>query len=269
MLRDRSLQLLMLCSAVVLVGCAAVENRLVYLPARSTELGALPAPLEDIALQLADGTKIHARWSPNPQATGVILFCHGNAGNLEQRRPIVKELYESLNESVLIFDYPGYGRSEGSPSEAGCYASGQAAYDWLVRVKTIPPGRIILFGESIGGGVAVDLASRQPHRALVLVRTFTSLPEVAEDQFPLLPGDLVVSNRFDSLKKLPLCKQPAFIAQADLDRMIPFRQGKRLLDACGGPAEFCRLKNMGHNDPLPDDFYAALRRFLAKAPPSA
>jgi fermentation-respiration switch protein FrsA (DUF1100 family) len=268
MLRKHCLQLGFAALCAGMIGCLAVENRLLYFPAAPTEDGsALPAPLQDVMLTLADGSKIHARWAPNPKATGAILFCHGNAGNLEQRGRLVKEMYDALGESILIFDYPGYGRSQGAPSEAGCYASAQAAYDWLVRERKIPPGRIVLYGESLGGGVAVDLASRQPHRALILVRTFTSVPEVAEDQFPLLPGDLVVNNRFDNLKKLPLCKQPVFIAQADQDRMIPFRHGKRLLDACAGPAEFCQLKNMGHNDPLQDDFYMALRRFLGKMAP--
>ncbi|MBI3411300.1 MAG: alpha/beta hydrolase [Planctomycetes bacterium] len=267
MARKHVLRFLVAAFCAALAGCLAVENRLLYYPAAVTGNDLpLPAPLEDVTLALADGTKIHARWAPNPRATGAILYCHGNAGNLEQRATLVKELFDATGESVLIFDYPGYGRSEGAPSEAGCYASGQVAYDWLVRQKGVPPGRILLFGESLGGGVAVDLASRQPHRALILVRTFTSIPEVAEDQFPLLPGDLVVSNRFNNLKKLPMCKQPVFIAQADQDRVIPFRHGKKLLDACGGPADFCHLRNMGHNDPLPDEFYLALRRFLGKAP---
>lgn len=245
-----------------------MENRLLYYPAPAKDdASPLPSPLEDVTLALADGKKVHARWAPNLRSNGVILYCHGNAGNLEQRGGLVKELYDALGESILIFDYPGYGRSEGKPSESGCYASGQAAYDWLVRQKNIDPRRIVLYGESLGGGVAVDLASRNPHRALVLVRTFTSVPEVAEDQFPLLLGDLLVNNRFDSLKKLPLCRQPVFIAQADQDRMIPFRHGKRLLAACPGPAEFCHLKNLGHNDPLPDEFYLAVRSFLAKAAP--
>jgi fermentation-respiration switch protein FrsA (DUF1100 family) len=272
--------LIRLCWAVFcasLAGCLAVENRLLYLPAPATEGTArLPSPLEDVTLLIGPEygeissalVKIHARWAPNPQATGAILYCPGNAGNLEQRGRVVKEMFDALGESILIFDYPGYGRSQGVPSERGCYAAAQAAYDWLVREKKIAPGRVILFGESLGGGVAVDLASRQPHRALVLVRTFTSIPDVASDQFPLLPGDMVVINRFDNLKKLPSCKQPVFIAQADQDRIIPFHHGKRLLDASGGPAEFCHLKNMGHNDPLLDDFYTALRLFLARmAPP--
>lgn len=262
------LNLVLFASCTGAAGCLAIENRLLYFPAPATgDPWTLSAPLEDVTLNLSDGAAIHARWAPNPRSSGAILFCHGNAGNLEQRGGLVKEIYDALGESVLIFDYPGYGRSTGKLSEAGCYASAQAAYDWLVREKHIPPDRIILFGESLGGGVAVDLASHNRHRALVLVRTFTSVPEVAEDQFPLLPGDLVVTNRFDNLAKMPRCKQPVFIAQADKDQAIPFRHGKRLYDACPGTAEFCHLRGMGHNDPLPDDFYVALRAFLARKAP--
>src|SRR5262249_36277251 len=111
--------------SVAFAGCLAVENRLLYFPAAAKEETAQPpSSLDDVTLTLADGTRVHARWAPNPRSSGALLFCHGNAGNLEQRGELVKELFEALGESILIFDYPGYGRSEGKPSEMGCYASG-------------------------------------------------------------------------------------------------------------------------------------------------
>ncbi len=255
-------------ATLVFAGCLSVENSLVYHPAPSDAAAeSPPRPIQDVELKLADGTKIHARWAPHPSATEAILFCHGNGGNIEGWGGTVREVHQQMNASVLIFDYPGYGRSAGKPSEAGCYAAAEAAYRWLTEVAKLPPERILLWGESLGGGVAVELASRKPHRALVLVRTFTSLPEVADDQLPLLPCSSLMTNRFNSLERIGLCKSPVFIASADQDRLMQLRHGQRLHAACTAPTELCILRGLGHNDPLPIGFYNSLRAFLtAKAP---
>jgi fermentation-respiration switch protein FrsA (DUF1100 family) len=218
-------------------------------------------------LRTADGTHIHARWCPQQGASGAVLYCHGNAGNVDRRARVVRELWEALGESVLIFDYPGYGYSDGEPSEAGCYAAADAAYDWLTQVRHVPAENILIYGESLGGGVAVELASRRPHRALILVRTFTSATEVAQAHFPLLPARLLMTNRFDNLDKIRYCRRPVFIAQGDCDRLVPFSQGEKLQAACNAPVEFFRLRGLDHNDPLPADFHAALRRFLESQAP--
>jgi fermentation-respiration switch protein FrsA (DUF1100 family) len=115
--------------------------------------------------------------------------------------------------------------------------------------------------------VAVDLASRRPHRALVLVRTFTSVPDVAQAQFSVVSVRPLVSNRFDNLGKIGRCRRPVFIAHGDADRLIPFAQGERLKAACGARSQFFSLKGMGHNDPLPGGFYQALRDFLKEQVP--
>ena len=248
--------------ALLLTGCLSLENRLVYHPRPSDPKAAapLPAPLEDVEMRTVAGVKIHARWCPRADAQGVLLYCHGNAGNLEHHASLMRVFYDSLDRSVLVFDYPGYGRSEGKPSEAGCYAAADAAYDWLVRVQKIPPERVVICGESLGGGVAVDLASKRPHEALVLIRTFTSVPDVAKQQ--VIFASSVMFNRFESLKKMPACKSPVFIAQADQDRLMPFAQGEQLRDACKAPVRFHRLQGLDHNDPLPPAFFVAVRQFL-------
>jgi pimeloyl-ACP methyl ester carboxylesterase len=250
-------------------GClSSLENSLVYHPVPGSKTyDPPPAPIQDLELVMDDGTKIHARWAPHPRATGAVLYCHGNGGNIERWGRGVREVWENLGESVLIFDYPGYGYSKGKPSEPACDAAAETAYQWLTQTQKIPPGRILLMGESLGGGVAIDLASRYDHRALILVRTFTSIPDVADDQFPLLFSAPLVPDPYDNLKKIPACKQPTFIAQADKDRIIPMRHGQRLAQACATPAEFYVLRGLGHNDPLPAEFYVALRQFLAKVPP--
>jgi fermentation-respiration switch protein FrsA (DUF1100 family) len=255
---------LILAAALVASGCLSLENRLLYypVPTKPGDGQPMPTPLiRDVYLRTADDNQIHARWFQHPQATGAILYCPGNAGNLEYRNRLVSDLAAELKMSVLIFDYPGYGESQGHPTEKGCYAAATAAYDWLTHDAGIPPDHLIIYGESLGGGVAVDLASRRPHRTLVLVRTFSSVPDVAQARF-LLPIAWLVQNRFDSLSKIADCRQPVFIAYADKDQVIPGGQAQKLKAACPGPAELFLLKGLGHNDPPGPDFYAALRSFL-------
>ncbi len=249
---------------VALTGCHSVEQSLLYhpKPSQGENLCQGPTPAQDLTLVTHKKCKIHAQWWSHPRGRGAILYCPGNAGNLESRIWLVQELRRNLEESVLIFDYPGYGRSEGKPSEPDCYAAVDAAYRWLTEVQGIPPDRIIVYGESLGGGVAVNLASRKPHRALVLNRTFTSAPDVAEAQLPLLPVHWFMTNRFDNLQKIPHCTRPIFIAQADQDRLIPFSHGRKLRDASRVPTQLFVLEGLGHNDLVGPSFYAALREFL-------
>jgi uncharacterized protein len=243
----------------LLTGCHSLENGLVFHPMPSDGKSARP-PIQDVELRCADGVQVHARWHPHPKETGVLLYCHGNAGNLEQRGELMNHFGESLKRSVLIFDYPGFGRSTGTPTESGCYASAEAAYEWLRSVKGIAPERIVICGESLGGGVAVDLASKRPQQALVLIRTFTSVPDVGKTFVSSAPAIMV--NRFDSLKKIGTCPAPIFLAQADRDRVISFEQGERLREACKAPVRFYRLQGLDHNDPLPAEFFRELRGFL-------
>ena len=249
---------------LLLAGCQSIENWLVFHPERhaAPPARALPAPLEDVMIPTADGTKIHARWCPHPNAKGAILYCHGNAGNLENHARLTREFYKSLDRSVLVIDYPGYGRSEGKPSESGCYAAASAAHDWLTREMRIPPERIVIAGESLGGGVAVDLATKKPHQALVLIRTFTSVPNVVRDLYWMPIAPAIMKVRFESEKKLPMCPSPIFIAQADGDRVIPFAQGERLHGVSKTPTQFHRLPGLDHNDPLPESFFREVRAFL-------
>ena len=264
MIRPYTPAVLMAGALLGLFGCCVLENKMLFHPVRSDN-EPLPAesPVRDVELRTVDGTTVHARWVPHSDSKGAVLYCPGNAGNLEMRGRAVRELSKALGESSLIFDYPGYGQSEGRPSESGCYAAADAAYDWLVQSQGVPARTIVVYGESLGGGVAVDLASRRPHRALVLVRTFTSVPDVAQSLFGWLPVHGLVTNQFDNLAKIALCKQPLFIAHADADQLMPFDHGQRLLEASGTNATLFTLAGKGHNDPLSPEFYTALRRFLA------
>jgi fermentation-respiration switch protein FrsA (DUF1100 family) len=247
-----------------------LENKLVYHPYTAAD-GWMTAPngeFNDVDLASADGTKIHAWFCPSQRSDQALLLFHGNAGNLSHRGELVADLSRSLDVSVLIVDYPGYGKSAGSPSEQGCYDAADAGYDWLTEQKKFAPTKIILFGESLGGGVATELASRRDHRALVLVKTFTSLPDVASDIYWWLPvpKHALMRNRFESLARLPSCRRPIFIAHGDADGIVPFKHGQRLYEAAAPPKQFLRLPGHGHNDPLPREFFEELKNFLLSNP---
>jgi fermentation-respiration switch protein FrsA (DUF1100 family) len=248
----------------VIVVLMFLENRLVYHPVTAEEewLDSPGPEVQDVYLTSADGTAVHAWWWPVAGAPGAILYSHGNAGNLSHRGRSVAQLRALLGESVLIFDYPGYGKSAGRPSEKGCCLAGEAAYDWLVQEQGIDPERIILFGGSLGGGIAVHLASQRKHRALVLAKTFTSLPDVAQSLYPWLPVRWLMRNRFDNLGKIGDCHRPVFFIHSTGDDLIPFRLAQRLYTAANQPKQFFEIPGGDHNDPLPTNAFRQLQVFL-------
>jgi fermentation-respiration switch protein FrsA (DUF1100 family) len=255
----------------VLLLLLALENRLLFHPIRAADEWLDPAAFhltaEDVELRTADGVRIHGWWCPLKETVqspigGALLYCHGNAGNLSHRAYLIPSWLRYVQVPVFIFDYPGYGKSEGKPTEAGCYAAGEAAYEWLVQTKGIPPERIWLLGGSLGGGVAVELASRKPHGALILTKTFTSAPDVGQQTFPFLPVRWVMRNRFENLAKIGKCRRPVFIAHGTADSLIPFSHGQRLFEAANEPKRFFILENAEHNDLLPPEFFHSVRDFL-------
>lgn len=242
-----------------------LERALVFHPTKANEHWFPPPPgwhVEDVWLSTLDG-KIHAWYFPCAGNRGALLFCHGNAGNLSYRLPEIARLMRSLGLAVLIFDYPGYGQSEGSPTEEGCYAAADAAYAWLTQRHAAD--RIVIFGESLGGAVACDLAcdlaARRPCRALVLVKTFASLPDMAWEKNVGLLSPLVRES-FDSLSKIARCPVPVLIANGDRDQLIPLSQATKLYQAARDPKRFVLLSGSDHNDPLPPEFLNALAGFL-------
>lgn len=265
----RRLRRWLIMAAISYVGVVFVlwlfENALVYHPAKGRDEAALASlngkvKVEDVELTTAGGTRVHGYWVPTPDARGALLYCHGNAGNASHRVPPAAKIGQALQLSVLVIDYPGYGLSEGKPSEAGCYAAADAAFDWLVQ--RVPAEQIVLYGASLGGGVVVDLATRRPHRALVLMKTFTSLPDVGQRQYPWVPVRWIMSNRFDNLAKIGKCSRPIFVAHGDCDELIPLSHSERLFAAAPEPKRFHLLRGCGHNDPAPADCVVALAEFL-------
>ena len=247
-----------------------LERRLVFYPATAAESWESPVDLDtrDVSIATTNGCPIHMWWLPPVDpAAGAVLVAHGNGGNLSHRGQLAADLRRSLRAGVLMFDYPGYGKCGGRPTEEGCHDAAEAAYRWLTGEAKIPPNRIVLLGESLGGGPAVELATRHDHRALVLVFTFTSLPAAAKVHYPWLPTHTFMRCRFDNLAKIGRCHRPLFIAHGTEDVVVPFRQGEALFAAANEPKEFLRLEGFGHDLRLDDRFYRPLARFLAERAP--
>jgi pimeloyl-ACP methyl ester carboxylesterase len=245
----------------------ALEDRLLFHPVRADQHWSEPPPsceFQDIYLRISDRTLIHSRWWPCKGASEAVLVCHSRSGNLSLAltSDAVIDWQREVGASVFIFDYPGYGRSEGYPSEAGCYAAADAAYEWLTESQHVSAGKVIIVGRSLGTAVAVDLASRKPHRALALISPFSSFPDAAQSHYPFLPARWFVHNRFDSLAKIGQCPGPVLIIHGTRDRTAPFQQGKRLFAAADEPKQFVAIERADHGDSVTMDFLPTLRRFL-------
>jgi hypothetical protein len=218
---------------------------------------------EDAWFETPEGTKLHGWYVSHESPRAVLLFAHGNAGNLSHRYELLRSL-RAMGISVMIFDYRGYGRSEGSPSEAGILADARAARRSLAKREGIGEQQIVLMGESLGGGVMVDLAAKDGARALVLENTFTSLPEVASYHYPWLPVKLLMRTQLNSAVKIADYHGPLLQVHGDADTIIPFEIGRRLFEVANEPKQFVVIADGDHNDPRTPEFFAALDKFLGE-----
>ena len=225
-------------------------------------------PPEDVALVTKDGVKLHAwhfKADPSSPRSGIVwLVLHGNGGNLSLRGPMFQTLL-SLGVNVLALDYRGYGRSEGSPDEEGTYRDAEAAMDWL-KSRGYPPEKIVVHGESLGGGVASYVAASQEIGGLVIQSSFTSVPDIGSEKFPFLPVRLVAAFRYPTRERLPFVKVPVLILHSRRDQIIPFHHGEKNFAAARDPKLFWEL-HAGHNDYLLSDapnFFTGLDTYLTR-----
>ncbi len=253
---------------VVVLALMIFERWLVY-PAPPVERGEWhPAGLahEDVQFQSADGTKLHGWFVPHPNAKRAILYCHGNAEHVGDLVDLVAHLRDTLQATVFVFDYRGYGHSEGRPDEAGCIADGRAAQDWLANKLGVRPDQIVLMGRSLGGGVAVAVAAEAGAQALVLENTFPIMPDVAALHFPWLPVRWLMDNRYDSMARIQHFHGPHFQIHAVNDDLVPVALGRRLFDSAPSrDKRFMEIRGRSHNDPWPASYYTELVRFLDRA----
>jgi hypothetical protein len=221
------------------------QDRLVWFPGPPPRLTptAIGAPYEELELTARDGARVHA-WHVRAGAPrGAVLVCHGNAGNVEDRLPLAATFRE-LGWDVLLFDYRGYGRSRGTLSEEGTYLDGEAALDHLAA-RGYGPGRTVLYGESLGGAVAVELARRRGAAALLVENAFTSLSDVGARVYPWLPVRLLTRVHYDSLAKVPALSVPLLVLHSRDDELVPYEHGERLHAAHPGPKRLIETRG-GH-----------------------
>ncbi len=225
-----------------------MEDEMIYFPEKEYygEPQMMGLPYEDVWLRTEDGVKLHAWWIGEPQHQKSVLFLHGNAGNISHRLHRIQSLGK-VELRFFLLDYRGYGQSEGKPSERGLYKDAAAAYRYLREQAKLNAEDILLFGESIGGAVAIDLASKQPVGGVVVENTFTSLRDMARIFYSWIPS-VVVSRGFESIEKLKRVRVPVLFVQATKDEIVPPEMATQLHKAANKPKELYLIENARHND---------------------
>ena len=252
---------------VVLLMLMLFERMLVYPASRHPSGNWEPAKLqfEDADFYASDGTKLHGWYVPHDKPRAIVLFAHGNGGNLSGRADMLWLLNQRLKLSVMIFDYRGYGRSEGKPDEQGLLADARAARAWLAERAGVAETDIVLLGRSLGGGVMVDLAAKDGARGLILESTFTSLPEVAAHHYPWVPVRLLMRNRFESIEKIGQYHGPLLQSHGTADEIIPFKLGVRLYEAAASrDKQFFEMPGLSHNEMPSREYYDALGEWIER-----
>lgn len=239
----------------MLIGCLPIMskvllNTLLYFPMRTLELTPAEAGLRysEVQFEAEDRTSLHGWWIPGGGTPPLahILYFHGNAGNVANRVPHARLLVDA-GFDVFLFDYRGYGRSQGSPDEEGTYRDGQAARAALLRQPGVDPARILYLGESLGGAVAIALSLEAPPRGLILQSTFASVRDMARLHYPVVPGFLV-PDAYPSLRRIGRLRSPVLFIHGDRDDIVPMSQGGALFAAAPEPKRFHVVEGAGHND---------------------
>ncbi|HXV69451.1 MAG TPA: alpha/beta hydrolase [Nitrospira sp.] len=205
-------------------------------------------PLEDVWFQAADGARLFGWYVETKADHPVMLWSHGNAGNIIHRLDNLKYLYQ-LGLSVFLFDYRGYGRSQSlRPSEEGLYHDAIGAYDYLTRIRSIRSERLVLFGRSLGASVAGELAAQRPASALILESSFPSVEAVARYHYGGLPVHWLIGAEFRLVDRLPRLALPKLVVHGDRDEIIPIELGRRVFEAAAEPKEWYVIHGADHND---------------------
>jgi len=238
--------------AVAYVGFAVLlvlfQSRFIYFPERRIE--ATPDDIglsyEPVLFEASDRVKLSGWFIPAEKSRGVVLFCHGNAGNISHRLESV-QVFHRLGLDTFIFDYRGYGQSEGRTTERGTYRDAEAAWRYLVEDRQVDPSEIVIFGRSLGGTIAAWLAQDHPPKALILESTFTSVPNMAAQLYPYLPARLMSRFHYSAIDYIRQVDCPVLIVHSRDDEMIPFSHGQRLFEAANEPKKFLEIRGT-HNE---------------------
>ncbi len=249
---------------------AACERKLIYFPLKypegywhSNEYG---LSAEDVYFKAKDGVRLHGWWIPHNKAVATLLWFHGNAGNITHRIDNIARL-QKLSINIFIFDYRGYGRSEGRPGEQGLSLDSQAAYEVIVKEKNIDPKTLVLFGRSLGGVFAIQVAAKNEAAGLILESTFTSAQDMAGIMFPFLPVGKLIRSKFDSLEAIKNVTVPKLFLHGTQDTIVPYELGRKLFHSAREPKSFYDIKSADHNDTYNvggPSYFQALDRFIRR-----
>jgi len=266
--------LLTVAGALLLAGAGAwlLQPKLLFRP--YPEMVGVPSDwglaYQDVWLTTDDGVPLHGWFMPNPRrrpAPHTLLFLHGNAGNISHRSASIA-IFADLGLDQLIIDYRGYGQSDGTPSETGLYLDADAAWHWLTAVRGLRPQDIVVFGRSLGGAVATELAARVQPGALIVESSFTDIAAMARLHHPLLARLMPLRYRLPSAEYLARVRSPVLVLHSPDDGVVPFAQGQALYAAAPGPKRFVQLVG-GHNQGFLDSqphYQQALADFLDRPP---
>lgn len=264
----RMLLTIIACGVFLFFYARYLEWKNLYYPMRQLEATPADIRLEyrDVFFYTEDNIKLHGWFIPYPDARVSVIFSHGNGGNISHRLEKIFFFY-NLGVNLFIFDYRGYGRSKGRPSEKGLYMDMTAAYNYLIKngLKIKEKQFIIAYGESLGGAVAIELASKVDIDGLIVEGAFTNVADMARIIYPFLPA-VFLKSKFDSLSKVPNIKTPKLFMHGAHDEIVPLRLGKKLFEAAAQPKEFLLLDN-GHNEGFftsEQKIKKAIEKFLKK-----
>jgi fermentation-respiration switch protein FrsA (DUF1100 family) len=262
--------LLVVAYAAVLGWFKMNEDSFVYIPRKGLRnADSINIGIERVTLTTADCTKLVAWIIPAQcQDTSAcwVLYFHGNGGNISSRGYVAHfKTFRSMNINTFALDYRGYGLSEGTPSESNLYGDAKTAFDYLVNVRHVTPRNIVLFGYSLGSGVATELATQIDAGGVILEGAFTSLPDAGFAKYPFLPTNLMMKNRFDSVRKIEMVAEPKLFLHSKDDEIIPYRLGQTLFERAPKPKTFVTTIG-GHEAAHTQDstnFYNAIAQFLS------
>ena len=260
------LPILIIFILAVIIFYQQLENSIIFYPDKALDDRPSNWDLfyKDIQFLTPDGQKLHGWFFPVSGKSPVLLFCHGNAGNISHRIENIKFLVKR-DISVFIFDYKGYGQSSGRPSEKGIYIDGIAAYDYLTEIEKISPDRIVIFGRSIGGAVAIEVALQRTVRCLIIESTFTSTKDMAKTIFPFFIVSPFLPHHYNNILKIADVSVPKLIIHGEDDNIVPFSMGNKLFAQATEPKLFLPIHGAGHNDTYVvggEDYFEAIVNFI-------
>lgn len=247
----------------------SLDERLLFFPAKFPEGDWEPKDLkfEDVYFTAEDGTKLHGWYCPAENPRAVVLVAHGNAGHVASRASWLRYLQQQLKVSVFMFDYRGYGRSEGIPTVEGVIQDATAARAKLCELARIQEDEMLLMGESLGGAIVVQLAKKSAPRGLILQSTFSSLRDVADFHYPQLSW-LVPADKLNSAEDISKFTGALLQSHGSVDQTIPFSSGEKIFKNANEPKEFVTIESADHNNWMTAAYLKKLDQFIQKLGPA-